>query len=158
MLPSKTVLCGEAKDAVPLSCNPSAKMNYAGHSNHVRANLAELPRTAVLCRAPQYPQSSPVARITVVQKFLLLTRRAFPCDNREAVRRGTTPPGPERPCPADTASPCCRQVPHAADNGSSIPQKSGFAVVSATTPYGNSPDCSPVWKVSEASGKHDPRF
>ena len=47
-------------------------------------------------------------------------RQAFPCGIREAVRRGTTPPGPVRPCPADTVSPCCRQAPHGDDSDSSI--------------------------------------
>ena len=36
--------------------------------------------------------------------------------------------------------------------------KSGFADISASTPRGNSPDCSPATMVSEASGKHILRF
>ena len=58
------------------------------------------------------------ARIKGLQKFSFLMRRAFPGGIREAVRQGTTPPELGRPCPADTASPCCRQVPHGDDSGS----------------------------------------
>ena len=112
------------KDGVPLNCNlPASKGTMQKFNEPVRiAPFRSLTNSRPMeIGKPSSNAGFPRARMTGLQKFLLLTRRASPRGIREAVRRGTTPPRPGRPCPADTVSPCCRQAPHGGDNGSSIP-------------------------------------
>ena len=121
--PSENGFEADRKDGLPLNCNmPASKGTMQKFNEPVRIvpcrNLTNSRPMEI--RKPSSNAGFPRARITGLQKFFLLTRQAFPGDIREAVRRGTTSPEPERPWPVDTASPCCRQVPHAADSDSSI--------------------------------------